>query len=124
MCLDHLGSAVMELVAIDLILWLGFGLLIWVLKDGLQNIDNDLRNYRMHRTGQHGIQRAGTATPQRLMEPIGHYLDQLIYGYAIIDGRHYRFDHVCPKELATRLPDTQRWIAPGLVYVEAPLPAV
>lgn len=111
----------MELVAIDLILWLGFGLLLWVLKDSLQNIDTDLRNYRLHRAGQPVNQGTVMTKPQRLMEPMGHYLDQPIYRYAIIDGRHYRFDHVCPRELASRLPEKQRWIAPGLVYVEAPL---
>jgi hypothetical protein len=112
----------MELIAIDLILWLGFGLLIWVLKDSFKNIQSDLRHYRQPLRPRAELKCDAIATPQRLIDPIGQYLDQPIYRYAIIDGRHYRFDHVCSKEMVTRLTETQRWIAPGLVYVEAPLP--
>jgi len=112
----------MELIAIDLILWLGFGLLLWVLKDSFKNIQSDLRHYRQPLRPRAELKCDAIATPQRLIDPIGQYLDQPIYRYAIIDGRHYRFDHVCSKEMVTRLTETQRWIAPGLVYVEAPLP--
>ena len=115
----------MEMVAIELILWLGFGLLLWALKDSLQKIESDLRHYRLGRVGSDTLNRIQMAKPQRLMEPMGQYLDQPIYRYAIIDGRHYRSDHVCPRELTTtQLPQTQRWIAPGLIYTEAPLPVV
>ena len=112
----------MELIAIDLILWLGFGLLLWALKDSFNTMQSDLRNFRQPLRPRAEAKRDALAVPQRLIDPIGHYLDQQIYRYAIIDGRHYRFDHVCSKEMATRLMDTQRWVAPGLVYVEAPLP--
>ncbi len=113
----------MEMVAVELILWLCFALLLWVLKDSLQNIETELRNYRLGQPGRSATQRIQMAKPQRLMVPMGQYLDQPIYRYAVIDGRHYRFDHVCPKELTTtQLPQTQRWIAPGLIYTEAPLP--
>jgi len=114
----------MELIAIDLILWLGFGLLLWVLKDSFKNIQSDLRHYRQPLRPRAELKCDAIATPQRLIDPIGQYLDQPIYRYAIIDGRHYSFDHVCSKEMVTRLTETQRWIAPGLVYVEAPLPIV
>ena len=112
----------MELIAIDLILWLGFGLLLWALKDSFKTIQSDLRNYHQQLRPRAEVKRIAIATPQRLIDPIGHYLDQQIYRYAIIEGQHYRFDYVCSKEMATRLTETQRWIAPGLVYVEAPLP--
>ena len=112
----------MELIAIDLILWLGFGLLLWVLKDSFKKIQSDLRNYRQPLRPRAEAKPALIGTPQRLIDPIGHYLDQQIYRYAIINGRHYRFDHVCSKEMAARLTETQRWISPGLVYTEAPLP--
>jgi hypothetical protein len=112
----------MELIAIDLILWLGFGLLLWALKDSFKNIQSDLRHYRQPLRPRAELKCDAIVTPQRLIDPIGQYLDQPIYRHAIIDGRHYRFDHVCSKEMVTRLTETQRWIAPGLVYVEAPLP--
>jgi hypothetical protein len=85
-------------------------------------MQSDLRNFRQPLRPRAEAKRDALAVPQRLIDPIGHYLDQQIYRYAIIDGRHYRFDHVCSKEMATRLMETQRWVAPGLVYVEAPLP--
>jgi hypothetical protein len=112
----------MELIAIDLILWLGFGLLLWALKDSFKTIKSDLRNYRLPLRPRAEAKTSLIGTPQRLIDPIGHYLDQQIYRYAIIDGRHYRFDHVCSKEMVARLTETQRWIAPGLVNIEAPLP--
>ena len=112
----------MELMAIDLILWLGFGVLLWVLKDSFKNIQTDLRNHRQPLRPRAEAKPTSIATPQRLIDPIGQYLDRPIHRYAIIDGRHYRFDHVCSKEMAIRLTETQRWIAPGLEYIEAPLP--
>lgn len=112
----------MELIAIDLILWLGFGLLLWALKDSFKTMQSDLRNFRQPLRPRAEAKRDALAVPQRLIDPIGHYLDQQIYRYAIIDGRHYRFDHVCSKEMAMCLTETQRWVAPGLVYVEAPPP--
>ena len=114
----------MELIAIDVILWVVFGLLLWVIKHNVQTMEADLRHYPLQQPRQISPRRNAIATPQRLIEPIGRYLGQPIYRYAIIDGRHYRFDFVCPKELMTPLSETQRCIAPGLVYSEAPIPSM
>jgi hypothetical protein len=71
----------MELIAIDLILWLGFGLLLWALKDSFKTIQSDLRNYRQPLRPRAEVKRIAIATPQRLIDPIGHYLDQQIRDY-------------------------------------------
>lgn len=114
----------MELVAIDVILWVIFGLLLWVIKHNVQTMEADLRHYRLHQSREVSARRSEIATPQRLIEPIGRYLGQPIFHYAIIDGKHYRFDFVCPKERMPPLSGSQRFIAPGLVYTEAPVPSM
>ena len=111
----------MEQVAIDVIIWVVFGLLLWVIKHNVQTMEADLRHYRLQQPKQINPPRTAISTPQRLIEPIGRYLGQPIYRYAIIEGKHYRFDYVCPKELVTPLSDKQRCITPGLVYTEAPI---
>lgn len=114
----------MEMVAIELLLWLGFALLIWVLKDSLDQLESELHEYQFPAAAHRAVRRDRIVTPQHLIEPIGHYLDHMIYRYAIIDGRHYCFDHVCPAGMPLCLNDKQRWISPGLVYVEAPVTRV
>ena len=113
----------MELAAIELLLWLGFALLIWALKDSLQRMESELLDYHFPAIAHCSVQRDRIATPQNLIEPMGWYLDRQIYRYAIIEGRHYRFDYVSPAGMPVRLSNDQRWIAPGLVYVESAVPA-
>jgi hypothetical protein len=114
----------MELIAIEVILWVVFGLLLWVIKHNVQSMEADLRHSRLQQSRQISPRHSAIAIPQRLIEPIGRYLGQPIYHYAIIDGKHYQFDFACPKELVTSLSETQRCIAPGLVYIEAPIPSM
>ena len=59
----------MDLIAIDLILWLGFGLLLWALKDSFKTIQSDLRNYRQPLRPRAEVKRDAIATPQRLIDP-------------------------------------------------------
>lgn len=113
----------MELAAVELLLWLGFALMIWALKDSLHRMESDLRDYQFPAIANCAVRRELIATPQHLIEPMGWYMDRQIYRYAIIDGRHYRFEHVSPAGMPLRLQDHQRWVAPGLVYTEAPVPA-
>ncbi len=112
----------MDLVTIEILLWLGFALMLWALKDSLQDIESQIRDFHTPLSAHGAVRRELIATPQNLLEPMGRYLDQMIYRYAVIDGRHYCFDHVCPASMPVRLKDNQRWIAPGLVYVEAAVP--
>ncbi len=113
----------MERVALELLLRLGFVLMIWALKDSLQKMMAGLRDYHLPPAAHCAPQRNPIATPQRLIEPMGWYLDQPIHRYAIIEGRYYRFEFVSPAAIPLRLTSRQRWIEPGIVYTEAADPA-
>ena len=113
----------MQLFAIELLLWLGFALLLWALKDSLHQLESEMQSYQSSLRAPSGVSRRHIATPQNLIEPIGYYLGQPIHRYAVIDGRHYRFEYVCPDKMHLQLDDNQRWVAPGLVYQESPVPA-
>jgi hypothetical protein len=110
----------MEIAIIEIVLWLGFGLLIWALRESLNGVEIEL----------HGPPPAARAKvplppasrPQQLFEPIGRYADRIIHEFAVIDGRGYRFESVCPRREARRIEGHQRWVAPGLVYAECALP--
>ena len=112
----------MRTFAIELLLCLSLVLIVWAIKDTLQRLEAELDNDQRQPAPPSTFSRMRFATPQDLFEPMGRYLDQTIYRYAIIDGRHYRFEHVCPASQPIALQATQRWIAPGLVYVESPAP--
>ena len=95
------------------------------MRDSLANIEREAElRERQWRNAQLALQHGRTGrypVPQRLLNPIGRYDGQPIHEFAIIDGRQYRFAHVCP---TPELPSSSRdcahyqWIAPGLVYVE------
>lgn len=114
----------MDFLVIEILLWVGFVLLIWALREGLSQIETEFE--------LHGTTAATTQTrrppevsqPQKLLQPIGQYRGRVIHDYAIIDGRSYRFAHVCPWGQSGKLPTDQRWISPGLVYVECMRPAM
>lgn len=107
---------------VELLLCLSLVLIVWAIKDSLQRLASELESEEREPFAPSRISPQRFATPQNLFEPIGRYLDQTIYRYAVIDGRHYRFEHVCPASQPMLLQASQRWIAPGLVYVESPAP--
>lgn len=108
----------MDLVLIELILWIGLLFFFWALKEGLSGVESDieslgLANGRMH-------PRPGTQyyRPERVEEPIGSYRDKPIYRYIVISGRTYQFDRVCPQGCSMTVDADERCIEPGLVYQE------
>ena len=110
----------MEIAIIEIVLWLGFGLLLWALRESLNNVEIELHGPPPYRREATSLPPA--SRPQQLFEPIGRYADRIIHEFAVIDGRGYRFECVCPRRDATRLEKHQRWVAPGLVYAECALP--
>jgi len=106
----------MEIYLIELILWLGFGAIIWALRTSLREMDSEIRLRETAMVAPPRKAAPGSAV-QTLIEPIGRYLDRPIYRYAIIEGKIYHFDHVCPEAQAGQLAVDQKWITPGLVYV-------
>ena len=110
----------MEIAIIEIVLWLGFGLLIWALLESLNGIELELQGPPTARRAPMPL--PPPSKPQQLFEPIGRYADRIIHEFAVIDGGGYRFECVCPRREATRLKRHQRWVAPGLVYAECALP--
>lgn len=115
----------MEIAIIEILLWLGFGLLLWALRESLNGVELELHGPPPGKPVAAALPVA--SKPQQLLEPIGRYADRIIHEFAVIDGRIYRFECVCARRDATRLGRHQRWVAPGLVYAEcaaadAPLP--
>lgn len=111
----------MESGLVEFILWVGFGLLIWALRDSLIRAEVQMSLDPPSNTRPQ-TKPSNFSSAQRLAEPMGFYLGQTIYRYAIIDGKHYRFDYVCPKGMVDQVGDQTRYVAPGLVYVECAFP--
>ncbi len=110
----------MEIVIIEILLWLGFGLLLWALRESLNGVEIELQGPPPGKPAAPTLPVA--SKPQQLLEPIGRYADRIIHDFAIIDGRIYRFECVCPPLQARGLGRHQRWVSPGLVYSECTVP--
>ena len=108
----------MELIVIELFLWVGLIVFFWALKDGLSHVETDIEDLGLFGgKSKLPVAPAQFVRPEQMLDPIGHYLDAPIYQYAVIGGQYYRFDRVCPTE--TRMPaqEDERYVLPGLVYV-------
>jgi hypothetical protein len=114
----------MDFLLIEILLWVGFALLIWALREGLSQLETEFELHGPPPAIPPVRRPAEVSKPQKLLQPIGQYRGRVIHDYAIIDGRSYRFAHVCPWGQSGKLPTDQRWISPGLVYVECLRPAI
>ncbi|WP_151634903.1 hypothetical protein [Noviherbaspirillum aerium] len=111
----------MDLVLIEIVLWVGLLFFFWALKEGLGHVESDIEALSLARQGRGvngGTQSLGFHKAERLAEPIGSYRDAQIYRYAVIQGRTYQFDRVCPVDSGATIDADERWLAPGLVYQE------
>lgn len=115
---------VMDFLVIEVLLWVGFALLIWALRESLIRIETEFELRGPPPADPAARRRSEISRPQQLLDPIGEYRGRVIHDIAIIDGRSYRFAHVCPWNQSSRLPKGQRWVSPGLVYVECAAPAL
>ncbi len=108
----------MDVIVIELILWVALFFLFWALKDGLGNVESDIEAMGIMKGSRVPVHasRHSFSMPEKLSEPIGTYKDATIYSCAVIDGRRYRFDFIQAE--GDNLKDNQKCIAPGLVYVE------
>lgn len=115
----------MDIVLIELILWIGLLFFFWALKEGLSHVESDIESLGLA-TNMHRPMRAGGNMhfyhPERVADPIGSYRDAQIYRYAVIQGRTYQFDRICPMDSGMTLDPEERCVAPGLVYQECPNP--
>lgn len=114
----------MNFLVIEILLWVGFALLIWALRESLSRIEAEFELRGPPPPDPPAPRPAVASKPQQLLDPIGQYRGRVIHDYAIIDGRPYRFAHVCPWNQTSRLPKGQRWVSPGLVYTECSVPVL
>jgi hypothetical protein len=106
----------MSVMLLELLLWGCLLLLFWAMKDGLSQVESEIEDGNGKLAPSRG--RPRYAQPQKVQEPIGSYLGEQIYRYAVIDGRTYQFDRVCPPDCPIALRDGERYLAPGLIYLE------
>lgn len=109
----------MDLVLIELVLWVGLVFFFWALKEGLGHVETDIESLGLLHNADHPLQQGGRRrfdSPERMEEPIGSYRDARIYRYAVICGELYQFDRVCPPESSMTLSAEERWVEPGIVY--------
>lgn len=107
----------MEIILIELVLWAGFAVLFWVLRDKMKQQNSGV-GPNPEQTGinanEHGVVRFDRA--DELTEPIGTYQDAPIYLHARIGARNYVFSYVCAPEMRRDAQPDQRYLSPGLVY--------
>ena len=109
----------MDIVLIELVLWAGLIVFLWILKDTMSNLESEIdRATAINKAA--ALQEPSVAKPERLYEPIGSYGGTTIYRYAVIDGSRYEFDYASSAGPDLSLGADQRYIAPGLVYSAAP----
>lgn len=111
----------MDLVLIELVLWAGLLFFFWALKEGLGHVESDIESLGLLQGARSSLQQNGLrqfVRPEKMSEVIGSYRDAQIYRYAIIQGRVYQFDRVCPPESGMSLNEEERYVEPGLVYQE------
>jgi hypothetical protein len=107
----------MEIVLIELLLWVGLIFFFWALRDGLSHVDAETESQ-----GGGGAIVSQNAValcfdrPDKVSDPIGRYRDVPIYRYAVISGKKYQFEHILPWESFSMMLPEERCLAPGLVY--------
>ena len=106
----------MHTTLIEIILWVGFVLLLWALRDSLLHIESVMEQHTAL-AQKNPPRRPYFSSPQSLREPIGHYLGRQIFRYAVIEGKDYCFDYAYPQGVLIHLTPGQRYVRPGLVYV-------
>lgn len=111
----------MNVMLIELLLWICLLLFFWAMKDGLNNIESDIESLALIRNSPRTPPEQRTtrySRPQKVAEPIGSYRGEQIYRYVVIEDRRYQFDRVCAVEGAEPIKDGERCVEPGLVYME------
>lgn len=109
----------MDLILIELVLWVGLLFFFWALKEGLGQVESDIESLGLLQNGRQTAGHGGRGNfehPERVVEPIGSYRDAQIYRYAVICGQWYQFDRVCPPGISMALGAEERYVEPGLIY--------
>ena len=104
----------MDIVLLELVLWAGLIIFLWILKDTLGKFEAEIDHVARNRPD--AAPKPGLVEPDGLYEPIGSYGGATIFRYAVIDGKKYEFDYATSEWPNLSLRADQRLIAPGLVY--------
>lgn len=106
----------MEILILELVWWGLLFLFFWGLRGARGQLEADIEaGTQLHRSGE-TRNRNAFQQPQQVREPIGSYQGAPIYHYAELNGKIYRFDRVCPPDIADSIECDELYIAPGLVY--------
>jgi hypothetical protein len=110
----------MDAIFIQLVLWMCLIFFFWALKENLERVESDIDAGESSDSGKSDWRSKDSryVRPEKVIDPIGSYQDAPIYRYAIIEGKRYQFDHVSPSVEQATLPEQQRCLAPGLIYME------
>jgi len=111
----------MNVMLIELLLWICLLLFFWAMKDGLNNIESDIESLGLIRNSPRtppAHQETRYWRPQTVAEPIGSYRGEQIYRYVVIEDQRYQFDRICAPEDDEAIKDGERRVEPGLVYLE------
>lgn len=109
----------MDVVLVELILWVGLAFFIWALRDNLGNVEAEIEAAQALKSREIAARAVARrfVNPEQVEDPIGAYRGATIHGRMVFQGRSYRFDHICPPEDGVRLQPGECYVAPGLVYV-------
>ncbi|HJV73997.1 MAG TPA: hypothetical protein VJ654_07240 [Noviherbaspirillum sp.] len=113
----------MDLILIEILLWIGLLFFFWALKEGLGNVESDIESFGLLQNARNSMLRGEklrTYRPERVVEPIGSYRETQIYRYAVIQGRVYQFDRICPPGSDMSLDEEECYLEPGLIYQACP----
>lgn len=113
----------MDSPLIEIILWAGLVFFLWAMRDNLGNVEAEIEAAQSlkSREIEARARMRRFVTPERTLEPIGHYRDAVIYRLVQFQGREYQFDCIYPPEQALILGPGQCYVAPGLLYVRREL---
>lgn len=108
----------MELLFIEVIVWLALACLFWALRQNLVDIEQEIQQVQALKRRE--IASLALARrfvrPDAVGEPVGQYQNCPIHDSVVYHGERYRFDYVCPPELKPLLRNDQCYVQPGIVY--------
>lgn len=106
----------MEMMMIELLLWVGLVFFFWTLRNRLNQIETEIESIGVFATNQN-MAAVGLRydMPERVFDVIGSYMDAPIYRFAVFNGEQYQFDYIRPQALDDLQPE-HRCIRPGLLY--------
>jgi hypothetical protein len=101
-----------------LLLWAGFLLVLWWVRNGLDGVEASLLEARSHQPaiGATSACQGRFDKPDMVAEVIGQYMDTPIYRRIVKAGVDYEFDHIDPPGGSISRRPNERYLTPGIVY--------